>query len=47
MPYENLKDLPKSIRHMLPKHAQEIYLAAFNSAWERYENTKDRQGDDS
>ena len=47
MPYDNLKDLPKSVGHVLPKHAQEIYLAAFNSAWEQYEDTKDRQGDDS
>jgi hypothetical protein len=35
MPYDNLKDLPKSVRHVLPKHAQEIYLAAFNRAWVR------------
>lgn len=47
MPYDNLKDLPKSVRHVLPKHAQEIYLAAFNSAWQEYEDTKARQGDNS
>lgn len=47
MPYDNLKDLPKSVGHVLPKHAQEIYLAAFNSAWEQYEDAKNRQGDDS
>ena len=47
MPYNNLKDLPESVRHMLPKHAQEIYLAAFNSAWDQYKDSKDRQGDDS
>lgn len=47
MPYDNLKDLPKSVRHVLPQHAQEIYLAAFNSAWEQYREKSDRKGDDS
>lgn len=47
MPYDNLEDLPTSVRHVLPEHAQEIYLAAFNSAWEQYEEAKDRRGDDS
>ena len=36
MPYENLGDLPDSVRGNLPKHAQEIYRAAFNSAEEQY-----------
>ena len=26
-------DLPLSIRHVLPEHAQDIYRAAFNHAW--------------
>jgi len=47
MPYKNLKDLPKSVRQVLPKHAREIYLAAFNNAWEQYEDPEDRQGNDS
>jgi len=47
MPYDNPKDLPKSVRHVLPKHAQEIYIAAFNNAWDQYKDAKDRQGDDS
>lgn len=47
MPYGNLKDLPNSVRHVLPKHAQEIYLAAFNNAWEQYRDAKDRKGVDS
>ncbi len=47
MPYDNPEDLPKSVRHVLPEHAQEIYLAAFNSAWQQYEDAQDRQGDDS
>ncbi len=36
MPYENLADLSDSVRRNLPKHAQEIYRAAFNSAEDQY-----------
>jgi cation transport regulator len=36
MPYDNLSDLPDSVRNNLPKHAQEIYRAAYNSAEEQY-----------
>ncbi len=36
MPYSNIEDLPESVREHLPKHAQEIYRAAFNNAWEEY-----------
>ncbi len=36
MPYDNLGDLPDSVRNNLPKHAQEIYKEAFNSAEEQY-----------
>ena len=47
MPYDNLKDLPDSVRDNLPKHTQEIYQAAFNSAWEQYRDKEDRRGDAS
>jgi cation transport regulator len=47
MPYKNLSDLPKPVRNNLPRHAQEIYRAAFNSAWEQYKDPEDRRGDDS
>lgn len=30
MTYEKLSDLPDSVRNNLPKHAQEIYQAAFD-----------------
>lgn len=33
MPYEANADLPASVRHALPAHAQDIYRAAFNNAW--------------
>lgn len=36
MPYKTLSALPESIRAHLPKHAQEIYLAVFNHAWDQY-----------
>jgi cation transport regulator len=36
MPYKNLSDLPDGVRNNLPTHAQEIYQAAFNHAWDEY-----------
>lgn len=42
MPYATIHDLPKSVRHVLPEHAQEIYLAAFNNAWTEYAERADR-----
>jgi cation transport regulator len=36
MPYASNEDLPQSIRMHLPSHAQDIFRAAFNSAWESY-----------
>ena len=39
--------MPAGVRENLPKHAQEIYLEAFNNAWEQYANPEDRRGDAS
>jgi cation transport regulator ChaB len=36
MPYKSLVELPASVRDNLPKHAQEIYKEAYNSAWDQY-----------
>jgi len=36
MPYQTLADLPDAVQK-LPKHAQEIYQKAFNSAFEQYD----------
>lgn len=47
MPYKSLSDLPGSIREHLPKHAQEIFLKAFNNAWEEYADPRNRRGKDS
>ncbi|MFP4436775.1 MAG: ChaB family protein [Chloroflexaceae bacterium] len=42
MPYQNMHDLPDSVRNHLPKHAQEIYQSAFNSAWDEYNQDESR-----
>jgi len=42
MPYKTTKDLPDPVRAHLPLHGQEIYLKAFNNAWEEYANPKKR-----
>lgn len=47
MPYKNLSDLPDQVRENLPKHAQEIYKSAFNSAWKQYDDPDERRGNDS
>lgn len=36
MPYDKLSELPDSVKDNLPKHAEEIYRAAYNSAWDEY-----------
>jgi cation transport regulator len=47
MPYNRLEELPDGVKDNLPKHAQEIYRAAFNSAWEQYDKPSERRGDDT
>lgn len=47
MPYARNRDLPDSVRNVLPEHAQEIYRKAFNSAWDEYKDPDDRRGDAS
>ncbi len=41
MPYATIEDLPPATRH-LPRHAKEIVLAAFNSAWDEYGGDEER-----
>ena len=43
MPYEKLTDLPASVRNHLPRHGQEIYLKAFNNAWQQYAEASERR----
>jgi cation transport regulator len=47
MPYDNIDGLPEQVKNVLPTHAQEIYLATFNNAWDEYKNPEDRREDDS
>ncbi len=47
MPYKDLKDLPERVQENLPKHAQKIYLEAFNNAWDQYAKPEERRGDAS
>ncbi|MDD5369813.1 MAG: ChaB family protein [Anaerolineaceae bacterium] len=42
MTYQHVSDLPDSVKNNLPKHAQEIYRAAFNSAWDEYGHDESR-----
>lgn len=39
MPYSSIDDLPDKVKHVLPKHGQEIYKEAFNSALEEYKSS--------
>lgn len=43
MPYATNEELPKGVRNNLPDHAQDIYRAAFNAAWEQYKDPKKRR----
>ncbi len=44
MPYSSKNELPESVKHVLPSHAQDIYKEAFNSAYDEYKDPKDRRG---
>lgn len=47
MPYNSKSELPESVRDNLPERAQEIYLEAYNSAWDQYDDPDDRRGGQS
>jgi cation transport regulator len=47
MPYNKVSELPESVKGNLPQHAQEIYQAAFNNAWDQYDEARERRGDNS
>ncbi len=47
MTYQNASDLPANVRNVLPDHAQHIYLEAFNSAYQQYDQPEERRGYDS
>ena len=41
MPYRKNSELPPAIRKYLPHHAQDIYRAAFNDAYDHYGATRE------
>ncbi|MEJ2378883.1 MAG: ChaB family protein, partial [Pseudolabrys sp.] len=43
MPYPVNADLPPSVRHHLPEHAQDIYREAFNHAYGAHAGEADRE----
>ncbi|QQS44201.1 ChaB family protein [Candidatus Roizmanbacteria bacterium] len=43
MPYQQRSDLPERVADTLPKHGQEIYKEAFNSAWDQYDKPSERK----
>jgi cation transport regulator len=47
MPYKTTSELPDSVKNALPSHAQDIYLAAFNHAWEEYKAPQKRATSES
>ncbi|MDD5405666.1 MAG: ChaB family protein [Sulfurovaceae bacterium] len=47
MPYKTNEDLPDSLQHVLPKHAQDIFREAFNNAWHQYASPEKRFDDSS
>ncbi len=47
MPYSSISELPDTVRDHVPRHAQEIYREAFNSAWDEYTDAGDRRGHES
>ncbi len=47
MPYSDLSNLPDSVKDHLPKRAQELYMEAYNNAWEQYKDPSKRRGNSS
>lgn len=47
MPYKRIDQLPDAVRDNLPKHAQEIYKEAYNSAEDEYQDPEKRRGNES
>jgi cation transport regulator ChaB len=48
MPYETVRQLPATIREVLPEKAKERYLKAYNQTWVEYDKDAHRglnQGD--
>lgn len=47
MPYKTIDDLPPNVKDVLPTHAREIYMKAFNNALKQYQDPSKRRGNES
>ncbi|HUH65516.1 MAG TPA: ChaB family protein [Syntrophales bacterium] len=47
MPYRTNAELPESVKHVLPSHAQDMYRDAFNHAWDEYADPAKRRNNAS
>lgn len=45
MPYASINELPEGVQNVLPKHAQDVYKEAFNSAYDEYADPDERRDD--
>ncbi len=43
MPYRTDAELPEQVKNVLPAHAREIYVDAFNHAWDEYADPEKRR----
>jgi len=43
VPCRRNEDLPPGVRNHLPPHAQDVYRAAFNNAWQEYAGREKRR----
>lgn len=43
MPYDTRSELPDQVKDHLPKHAQDVYKEAYNSAYDEYKDPDDRK----
>lgn len=46
MPYNDITEMSEGVTNVLPKHAQDIYKEAFNSAYDEYKDAEDRRGNE-
>lgn len=47
MPYKSKSDLPENVKNVLPHHAQENHIEAYNGAWDQYDEPEECRGDNS
>ena len=38
--YDSIEELPDTVRDVLPREAQEVYLEGFTESWESYDEEK-------